>query len=123
MRISTDKESDEIWKEVEFWYKRGGRFMFEDNSMGAKAAIAEYLANQKGFTLFESKTKLIEVCYSCKGEEHTPDCTHKGINPVFIVAHDRELLSEYELRLIHKSRERRAKQVAKNKEQQSETKS
>ena len=36
----------------------GGRVMFEDASRIARSAVAEYLANRDGYTLYESKVGL-----------------------------------------------------------------
>ena len=56
LRLATDEEAIEVYAIVEEWWnKQNGKFMFEDAGRVSRAAVAEFLANQRGITTFESK--------------------------------------------------------------------
>jgi len=51
--MATKKVSDECLKKADDWLRPSGG-IFSDARSLAKHAVAEYLANEKGFTLYES---------------------------------------------------------------------
>ena len=55
MRHATKEEADVIWEKVEAWWKDApAGCMFNSAKSTAKVAVAEFLANQDGVTLYES---------------------------------------------------------------------
>jgi hypothetical protein len=55
LKLATDKEAEEVTSQAEAWQDSGGKCFWDDGASGQRAAIAEYLANQKGLTLFVEK--------------------------------------------------------------------
>jgi hypothetical protein len=55
LKLATKEESEAFCDEARRWQNAGGKCMWDDAGSSQMAAIAEYLANQKGLTLFEKK--------------------------------------------------------------------
>lgn len=55
LKLVTEAQGEQIANIVREWYRAGGKIMFEDASFTARAAVGEYIANQKGLTLYECK--------------------------------------------------------------------
>lgn len=55
MRHATDEEAKVIWDRVEVWWKDApAGSMFNSCKSITKRSVAEFLANQEGFTLYRS---------------------------------------------------------------------
>ena len=55
-RETTDEEANEIWASVDLWFDNAPMTgSFNDCKSITKKSVAEYLANQKGLTLFSLK--------------------------------------------------------------------
>lgn len=56
--LANDDQARECVSQAgEWFYEKGGRTMFEDVAGVARSAVAEYIANQKGLTLYAGKVK------------------------------------------------------------------
>ena len=56
--LISDDDSKVLWERVNQWFSEStARFMFADAKGICKAAVAEYLANQDGHTLYASAAK------------------------------------------------------------------
>lgn len=55
LKLATDKETEDFIGQAQAWQDSGGKCFWDDGAGGQRAAIAEYLANQKGLTLFVDK--------------------------------------------------------------------
>ena len=59
LRLATEQEAQHVIGVARDWStKRHGRVMFENASTVANSAVAEFLANKQGLTLYESKVGL-----------------------------------------------------------------
>ena len=55
MRLATADEAKTIMEEAEKWYST--TIMWSSAGFAAKTAVAEYIANQRGLTLYEAHLK------------------------------------------------------------------
>jgi hypothetical protein len=59
-RLATEQESEEIVERARTWGESaGGYFMFESAKSACLVAVAEFLANQRGLTLYEAKPSFL----------------------------------------------------------------
>lgn len=108
MRLGTPKEFDKVVKKATDWYNnKGGRFHFHNSKNGAISAVAEFLANKEGFTIYDSKVDLKSVCGSCYGSlYHLPGCGI-GEHGVIITEPEKKIFSSQELECIIEKEKRR----------------
>ena len=59
-----DEASNALCKKVNAWFEESpSKYMFADAKGACKAAVAEYLANQDGYTIYTSAAKRDEYWY------------------------------------------------------------
>lgn len=57
LKLADDEHAATIWRLTKQWLENGGDIMFESTSI-PKYAVAEYIANQSGLTLYKEKEGL-----------------------------------------------------------------
>ena len=53
-REANEEEAKQVWGEVAAWWKASG-WRWRDAAFAAQTAVAEFVANSKGLTLYEAK--------------------------------------------------------------------
>ncbi len=55
LKLANDAEALDFSQRVDRWWENGGKVMFESAGFVAKMAVAEYMANLDGLTLYATK--------------------------------------------------------------------
>jgi hypothetical protein len=61
IRPATEQEAAEIVEQVDRWSRAGGSYNFSSYNGVAQAAVSEFVANQRGLTLFEGKPQYLRM--------------------------------------------------------------